>query len=190
LTSDHGATPLLERGKPGGRRITSAVIKSTIDAALASFGAGPWVQKVSSGNVYLTAAATKHARRDDVLSAAGKALSALPGIAAAGPIDKIAGNCDARTGLEQAICFAIVDGESGELYVVPVAGSLITDYATGTHHDAPFDDNRRVPILVLAPNVAAQAGEGTLLQVAPTVAALLRVPPPAAAKSPPLFGLR
>ena len=73
---------------------------------------------------------------------------------------------------------------------MPANGSLITDYATGTHHDSPFDDNRLVPILVLAPGLAAQAGTGSLLQVAPTLAALLRIPPPAAAKSPALFGLR
>jgi hypothetical protein len=82
-----------------------------------------------------------------------------------------------------------VPGESGELLVVPSRGSVITDFTSGSHHDAPFDDNRRVPILVLAPGLPPQAGTGSLLQVAPTVAALLRVPPPAAATEPPLFGL-
>ena len=75
------------------------------------------------------------------------------------------------------------------LVALAAAGSLITTYETGSHHDAPFDDNRRVPILVLAPGLAPQAGTGSLLQVAPTVAALLRVPPPPAATEPPLFGL-
>jgi hypothetical protein len=190
LTSDHGATPVVERGKPGARRVTSALIRSTVDTALASYGEGPWVAKVASSNVYLTEKATKHAKRAELIAIAATALARLPGIATAGPTEKLAGNCETRSGLDQAICLSIVDGESGELYVVPAEGSLITDYATGTHHDAPFDDNRRVPILVLDPNVKAQQGTGTLLQVAPTVTALLRVPPPPAAKSPALFGLR
>jgi hypothetical protein len=79
--------------------------------------------------------------------------------------------------------------ESGELYVMPVEGSLISDYKSGTHHDAPFDDNRRVPIIVMAPGLAPQTGEGSLLQVAPTVSALLHVPPPPAATEPPLFSI-
>ena len=84
---------------------------------------------------------------------------------------------------------SIVPGASGDLSVVPQAGSLITTYETGTHHDAPFDDNRRVPILVMAPDVLPQQGEGSLLQVAPTVTALLGVPAPPAAIAPPLFGI-
>jgi phosphoglycerol transferase MdoB-like AlkP superfamily enzyme len=87
------------------------------------------------------------------------------------------------------MCLSLIAGESGEVYVVPSAGSLISDYASGTHHDAPFDDNRRVPILVLAPGLAPQRGEGSVLQVAPTLAVLLGIPPPAAASEAPLFGL-
>nr|MBA2541695.1 alkaline phosphatase family protein [Deltaproteobacteria bacterium] len=192
LTSDHGATPIVDRGKPGGRRIPTAEIAKAIDGALAPYGTGPFFLKFSSSNVYLGPAFDMVTHRDAALRAAADALATLPNIAAAAPSAKLAGNCEARRGLEQAMCFAIVDGEAGELFVVPVAGSLISDYMSGTHHDAPFDDNRRVPILVLAPGVAPgdRSAHGTLLQVAPTVAALLRIPPPPAANAPALFGLR
>jgi hypothetical protein len=72
---------------------------------------------------------------------------------------------------------------------MPLEGSLITEYKTGTHHDAPFDDNRRVPILVMAPGLVPQTSEGSILQIAATVSALLRIDPPNATASP-LFGLR
>lgn len=189
LTSDHGATPVVERGKPGARRIPTRELISTIEAALAPYGKGPFVAKIASDNVYLDPAA-KLARKDEALEAAARALAKVPNIAAARPTSALAGHCETRSGLEQAMCLAVVDGEAGELFVVPNPGSVITDYRTGTHHDAPFADNRRVPILVLAPGLAPQQGAGTLLQVAPTVAALLGIPPPPAAKSPPLFGLR
>jgi arylsulfatase A-like enzyme len=92
--------------------------------------------------------------------------------------------------LFKAMCNAHVPGESGELYAVATAGSLITGYKAGTAHDAPFDDNRRVPILIKAPGVKPQEGEGTLLQVAPTLAALLGIDPPAAATAPTLFKIQ
>ncbi len=189
LTSDHGATPVIERGKPGGRRISPMELTRTIEDALATFGTGPFVEKIASGNIYLGPAFAKVERKAEALKAAAAALSKLPNIAAAVSTSTLVGTCETRSGLEQVICRGVVEGESGELFVVPIAGSLITDYKTGTHHDAPFDDNRKVPILVLAPGLPAQTGTGTLLQVAPTVAALLGIPAPPAAKSPPLFGL-
>jgi arylsulfatase A-like enzyme len=67
----------------------------------------------------------------------------------------------------------------------------VTEYLTGTNHDAPNADNREVPVIVRAPGLAPQTIEhASFLQIAPTVAALLGVPPPKAASEPPLFGLR
>jgi len=89
------------------------------------------------------------------------------------------------------MCKAYVSGESGELYAVATAGSMITEYKIGTGHDAPYDDNRRVPILIKAPGVKAKDnGRGTILQVAPTLAALLGIDPPPAATAPTLFHIQ
>ncbi|MEO7091627.1 MAG: hypothetical protein ABI175_00165, partial [Polyangiales bacterium] len=88
------------------------------------------------------------------------------------------------------VCRATVPGEGGEIYLAPHRGFVVTEYATGTHHDAPNPDNTEVPILVRGRGVAPQLLErGTLLQVAPTLAALLGVPPPTSANEKPLFGL-
>lgn len=192
LTSDHGATRVVERSPTkGARRIRTAEIVLAVETALADrLGPGPWVAAVVSSNVYFVPAFAQVPDRDAALDAAAAAIAKLPGVAIAGRVDRIAGRCGARRGLERALCLSAFPAASGELYVVPVAGSLITDYKTGTHHDAPFDDNRQVPILVLAPGLAPQTGDGTLLQVAPTVAALLRIPPPRGATERPLFGLR
>jgi hypothetical protein len=190
LTSDHGATPIVDRGKPGARRVTTAELVKAVEGALAAYGTGPFFAKFASSNLYLNGSFAKVSRPDAALKAAADAVARVPGVAAAVPSSTSGGDCTTRRGLEQAICLSVVDQESGELFVVPVAGSLITEYTTGTHHDAPFDDNRKVPILVLAPGLAPQSGTGTLLQVAPTVAALLRIPAPPSATSPALFGLR
>ena len=194
LTADHGVTPVVERSKvSGARRIRTDEIARAVESVLEPrMGKGPWVAQIASGNVYLSAAfgSAPAIARDDALSAAADAVGRIPGVATAARSDRLAGPCDAQTPLLRALCLSVVPGESGELVVVPAAGSVITNFTSGSHHDAPFDDNRRVPILVLAPGLAPQAGTGSLLQVAPTVAALLGVPPPPAATAPPLFGLR
>ena len=193
LTSDHGATPLVERSPyKDARRIPPSEIAAAAEQVLGRLlGAGPWVAKVTASQVYLTDrfARVPEPQRGEALREAAKAVEALPGIAAAGRTDQIAGHCDQRRDLARLICNAIVPREAGELYVLPAQGSVITEYKTGTGHDAPFDDNRHVPILVKAPGLAPQHGTGSLLQVAPTLAALLGVPPPEAATETPLFGI-
>ncbi len=194
MTSDHGATPLVERARIGSaRRISPAEIEEAAQKAIAGVvgSPGPWVARQVSSNLYLTTqfAALSDELKTRAFDAATKAIAAVPGIAAVGRSDRFSPGCAAEKDLQQAICRAIVPGEAGEMYAVAIAGSLISEYKAGTGHDAPFDDNRHVPILVKAPGLAPQEGTGTLLQVAPTVSALLGISPPAAATEPALFGL-
>jgi predicted AlkP superfamily pyrophosphatase or phosphodiesterase len=195
VTSDHGANPVVERGRvPSARRITPSELEKTADKAIADHvGApGPWVAKVVSSNVYMTAKFRElpPTTRDAALDVAANALRDVAGIAFAGRTDRFSAGCNTEQAIDRAICLSIVAGEAGELYVYPSAGSGITGYSGGTTHDAPFDDNRRVPILIKAPGLAPQRGTGSLLQVAPTAAALLGVSPPERAIEPPLFGIR
>ncbi|HLL24079.1 MAG TPA: hypothetical protein VK427_18230, partial [Kofleriaceae bacterium] len=151
-------------------------------------GKGRWVAAMTAGNVYLVPAflAQPAAARDAALDAAAQALRMITNVAAAGRVDRA---CTERGELSHAVCLSTFPAESGELYVVPVAGSLISDYKTGTHHDAPFADNRNVPIVVMGPGISPREGKGTLLQVAPTVTSLLGVPAPRATSERPLFDL-
>lgn len=114
-------------------------------------------------------------------------VSRAQGIEAVFRAEDVDGGCAKRPGLERAVCFANVRGESGDLFIVPRRGWVITDYDTGTQHDAPNDDNRHVPIIVMAPGVTPQTATGSQLQVAPTVAALLGISAPAASTEKPLF---
>lgn len=193
LTSDHGATPLIERARiRSARRVPQSEIVQAADRAIAELlGGGPWVVEVASSNVYMTPKflALPEQQKNEAYDAAVKAISAVPGIAVAGRTDRFSPGCTAEKDLYRAICLGTVVDDGGELYVYPTAGSVISEYKAGTTHDAPFDDNRRVPILVKAPGLKPQAGTGNLLQVAPTIAALLGVAPPPAATQPPLFKL-
>lgn len=191
VTSDHGATPLIERARiRSARRILPGEITQRAETAIAEvLGGGPWVVQEISSNVYMTPkfASLPEAQKTEAIDAAVKAISAVPGVAVAGRTDRFSSRCTIEKDLYRAICLGNVPGEGGELYVYPTAGSMISDYKSGTAHDAPFDDNRRVPILVKAPGLKPQASTGNVLQVAPTITALLGVNPPAAARERPLF---
>lgn len=194
VTSDHGATPVVERGGVrAARRIPYAEIEGVAEKALeAQLGRpGPWVARLVSSNVYLTAKFRElpEATRGAALDAAVHAIAAVPGVGLAGRSDRFSPGCTVETEIDRALCFGVVPGAAGELYVYPSAGSGITSYPGGTTHDSPVDDNRRVPILVKAPGLAHQTGAGSLLQVAPTLSALLGIEPPEGAKAPPLFGI-
>jgi hypothetical protein len=195
LTSDHGATPVIERGRlSSARRIPPSEIEKAADTVIATqVGApGPWVAKLVSSNVYMTQKFRDlpPAKQEPALDAAAASIKAVPGVAFAGRSNRFSPGCKLEQDTERAICLSMVLGEAGELYVYPAAGSGITAYPGGTNHDAPFDDNRRVPILVKAPGVVHQVGDGSQLQVAPTLAALLGVSRPAAAKQDTLFGIK
>lgn len=182
LTSDHGATPLVERSPVAGAKRFSPM-------DIAKEG-GPLIAKISSNQAYFSAAWAQlpPAERDAAkLAAAGAIRARYPELDVFDTSDTTM--CDSPD-LAGAVCRGTVPGESGELYLAPRRGFVLTEYPTGTHHDAPNADNREVPILVRAPGVAPRTVErASLLQVAPTVSALLGVPPPPAATEPPLFSL-
>lgn len=176
LTSDHGATPIVDRARRG-RRIPPTELMQAVDRAL---GSARTVASVVSSNIYLRADAPHDATS---LDAAAAALAKVPNIAAAGRSN----SCPTTGELAAAICAMLVPGEAGELYAVPAAGSLISDYATGSHHDAPFADNRWVPIIVRAPGTRGRTATATQQQIAPTLAALLGIAPPSGATAGALF---
>jgi arylsulfatase A-like enzyme len=193
MTSDHGATPLVERSPiDGARRIpTGSIVTAVNDALSPMLGDGAWVAKISSNQLYLSNAIGDPATKAKAIDAAVAAIAKVPGMEAAYRVANTMGHCETRTGMERVVCLGLAPEVSGDLYLVPMRGSLVTEYTTGTHHDAPSSENREVPVIVRAPGVAPQTlDHASFLQVAPTVAALLRVPPPKVATEPPLFGLR
>ncbi len=194
LTSDHGATPLIERARsPSARRIHYREIEDAVNRAIEAETkvTGPWVEWLVANNLYLKAKLAELPAdvRQRALDAAVKAIAAIPSIGGAQRSDTIDPACTGGTDVDRAVCNAIVPGDAGEIYIYPGPGSMLTTSKFGTGHDAPNDDNRRVPIIVMAPGVTPQSGVGSTLQVAPTLAALLGVDPPSAAKAQPLFGI-
>lgn len=193
LTSDHGGTRIVERGGvAGARRVPLIEIETAAKKALDTAVPGkPWVTHLITSNLYITPTVDDLPAdvRGRALDAVVDAVSRLPGVGATGRTDTLSAGCTTEQGVRLLACRGSVVGESGELYVYPADGSVLSDEVTGTGHDAISSDTRHVPIIVRAPGLRPQQGAGTLLQVAPTVTALLGVPAPPQAQEPPLFGI-
>lgn len=191
LTSDHGATRMIERGHtPGARRLPYGELRAAAAAAAAGvLGDGDWIAAVSSGMVYEadSVRALPAARQQAAAGAIARGLAAVPEVARVIDLDALPADCGGLTGLDAAACASRVTGESGDLLIVPSPGSLVLGSTTGTAHDAPSDDNALVPVLVVAPGRTPAASDQpvSMLRIAPTLAALLGVaPPPAAGEAP------
>ncbi|MBP9085586.1 MAG: alkaline phosphatase family protein [Kofleriaceae bacterium] len=204
LTSDHGATPLIETGvAANARRIPPSEIRDVMEAAMvgelgpappssapAHAGAqGRWVDQIVTLNVYMVPAwrVLPAAVQRRSLQAAVVALRSVANLEASGIAADIVRStralCGAGMALPTLLCRSLTPAFAGELYLVPTRGSLVSDYKTGTHHDAPSAENRFVPLLMWGAGIDATRLNPSApllsLAVAPTVARILGISPPA-----------
>jgi phosphoglycerol transferase MdoB-like AlkP superfamily enzyme len=80
---------------------------------------------------------------------------------------------------------------SGDIFVWPAPGSILggDKYKFGTTHGSGNPSDTTVPLALLAPGLTLRRDPSPVspLRVAPTLAKLLGIPAPPAAKEPPLF---
>jgi predicted AlkP superfamily pyrophosphatase or phosphodiesterase len=186
LTSDHGAPPV-------GARLTYQEIAAVSErAATTAAGPGEWIAATRAPYVYLSAEANRlpAPRRAALLAAVTRALAATPGIERVWHTAELTGRCEQRRGDERALCLSIDPARAGEIMYSPAEGTSVVDADDGdaVTHGTVHDYDREVPVIVVAPGsaVASPGAPGrtvSTLRVAPTLAALLGVPPPPAARA-------
>jgi predicted AlkP superfamily pyrophosphatase or phosphodiesterase len=193
LTSDHGTIPsralLKERGQSSTLHVNVDIAKWANEAASTILGPGTWVLGVTTFDVTMTEAfrARSEADRDRALDTVTAELLRR-GLAVAVRTDRRASAC---TGDDVAalVCRSIHPGHSGDIYIAAKQWDIVND-DTGecSVHGSPWAYDREVPIVVMAPGVRSgtRAQQPSMLQVAPTLAALLGVAPPVHAKAAPL----
>ncbi len=196
LTSDHGAPALPERrvaqGLPGRRIVYEDLAAIAEQAAATVAGPGHWIGAARFPTIYLTAAgqALPDANRAAVIDAIVAAIAAVPGIARADRTADRRGDCDRFTGDDRAICLSLDVERAGEVFYAPAAGTSLVkaDWIDAVGHGSLNAYDREVPLLVLGPGIPAGTVSAPVspLQVAPTLAALLGIPAPPAARAPPL----
>lgn len=203
LTSDHGAPPLPERrhavGEPAatGARVTYEEIEAAAERAAATVaGPGDWIAAARVPSVHLSdaARALPRARRDALLDAVVEAVRRAPGVGRADRADALAGDCDRRAADDdRALCHGVHPERSGEVVYSPAEGAVLhkASWVDAVAHGSLHAYDRDVPVVLVAPGLAAgrRAEVASMLQVAPTLAALLGVPPPAQAAAPALPGV-
>jgi predicted AlkP superfamily pyrophosphatase or phosphodiesterase len=196
MTSDHGATRLVERQQAAGapvHRIEKPVIRAAAErAAEKVLGAGPWVRGVSGNLVHVVPAFAEQpeSQRSAAIREMVAALRTIPGMGMVAATADLAGDCKRHPEpIHRMACLSLPDAPLGPIMTLPAEGSEIGGTPSfGAGHGGPSIDERTVPVVILAPGRAPARRDQpvSLLRVAPTISALLGIPPPPAAKEPSL----
>ncbi len=195
VTSDHGA---LHVATPdGSTRIIPkpdvvAVAEKAAESVLGAKG-GPWAHAVSGNLVHLTAAfrALPADRRDQAFAAMIRAIAAIPGMGLVERTSRlVADDCATLPDPgRQRACRSLPPDLVEAIFAMPAAGSqYIGDHPWGSGHGCDSPEERTVPLLIRLPGHRPEVRTGTVdfLQIAPTLAKLLGVPPPPGARAAPL----
>jgi hypothetical protein len=195
LTADHGfmAVPEYARsqGREAGRRNARDVL-AVLEAGLARrFGDGPWVRGWSANGILLDRAlAARRAVDARALDEeAGRILAADPGVAAAFTRAALEDAATPDAPFLEAMRNSWYPERSADVGVAPKAGWMFTTYPTGTTHGSPHDYDTHVPILLYGPKwVKAGRVDAPVevVDIAPTLAAMLGVAAPSSSEGRPL----
>jgi hypothetical protein len=194
FTADHGVAPIPEHaaaiGLPGGRISNGDVMNAVKNGVRARFSkpgdkdttADYVIDAFINGNLFFNVSALKRdgIERADAERAACEAALTVPGIS----------RCYTRTRLEagdvtpnDAVARRVIHGfsqrRSGDCIVVPEAFKYMGDTIPATH-GSPYNYDTHVPLIVMGQGIGAGRYQqsATPADLAPTLAALLRIQPP------------
>jgi arylsulfatase A-like enzyme len=186
LTSDHGVAPLpetIQRHRPGtvAARITADSIAALVERALVSrFGGTGWVSNADAPYIYLNRATAleRGADIEDVARHVRDVLLHQPWIHAALTHSELAAVQAAGARTPLALSFNHV--HSGDVMYAQVPWIVIQDDADGTTHGSQWLYDRHVPIIFLGAGIrpGTHSGHASVADIASTLAAVLRIPPP------------
>ena len=194
LTADHGVADLPERaadeGGSGGRLQSRTLLDEAERAADDALGEGDWIAGYVSP--LLTYTATGKQRHDELTRALTKAMASVTGVRAAYDAHDAATLRASNREIERLVGANLPDDPPGDLYLVFEPGwfDALSENG-GTNHGTPWDYDRQVPVLIWGTATERRTSKDVLdvLRVAPTLAALLDIPPPADAPKSPLPGV-
>ncbi|MDQ3027957.1 MAG: alkaline phosphatase family protein [Pseudomonadota bacterium] len=192
LTSDHGFTPLPEHARALGRdsgRFDRRAAFARVEAELAlGFGEGPWLVGFTADSLVVDRglATRKAVAVDALIDEARKLLLAEPGVAAVYTRAELESASRAGAPLFEAMRRTWSRELSGDLQMALKAGWIFSSArGKGTTHGGPHASDTHVPILFYgAPWVTAGRIDTPIqvVDIAPTLATILGIPPPASAE--------
>lgn len=194
LSADHGGCESAESsaklGLPARRLSESAIEEAARSALKRAYKNDRMILAVESPYVYLDAAAIAKAgaQRADVRRIVRAAIASLPGVYGAYAKGEVVGD----DGVSRRVRAAIHETRSGDIYVVPAPYTLFLqgDNLAATH-GSPWSYDTHVPMVLSGAGLTTRrvAQRVDVRSLAPSVAALLQIPAPAAAAAPLLPGI-
>lgn len=191
LSADHGAAEVpgyLEYlGVPAGFFNFDDIDKEpAAEALVAEFGvAQDLIASFSQPYVYLDdrLIADKGLNKADVARALARELQNMPAIAYAISSEDLASSAVAKTSVSAAVLANFHTARSGDVYVVFEPHWFVGDFDglhVASHHGSPWTYDTHVPIIFSRPGMNAQriSSRVETVDVAPTVAAYLRIKAP------------
>jgi predicted AlkP superfamily pyrophosphatase or phosphodiesterase len=194
LTADHGFTPgaevLQARGLDSGR-LNLGQASARVNAGLSKrFGEGKWSHGFSASTLLLNRQlmADRKVDANAVAEVARTLLLEVPGIGQVYTRQELDGNTRAGAPFFDAMRKAWHTDVSGDLELVVKPNWMITG-TTGATHGTPHDFDNHVPLLFYGPawiKPGQRDQRVEVVDIAPTLAGLLKVATPAAAQGKPL----
>lgn len=184
LTADHGVAPVPEQVKEYGYggRLEAKSVTDAIEAALDQrFADEKWILSFVNGNVYFDEAVVeKHKlKMEDVEQVAAAVAMKVPGISACFTRTQIISGNLPRTMIPTSVANGFYSPRNGNLVVVTQPFFFIGEGVTTTH-GSPYSYDTHVPVILMGAGMAAGAypGVSSPADIAPTLAALLKIETP------------
>jgi len=191
LTADHGFANTAEFSHTqhvDALRVSQKPLLEKLDAALAErFGVAKLVKTSLLPEVYLDTAAIekKGLARADVENAAARFLLAQPGISEVFTGTQLEAGVAAKSRLGTLMQRAWNRELSGDLLLVTTPYTIFGSGTSGASHGTPWQYDTSVPLVIMGKRwvrPGEQAGYAEVVDIAPTLAQILRVRRPAGAE--------
>lgn len=199
LTSDHGVCPIPEYLAALGmdaRRIRKSQISAAVETALgARFGAAKWLLALEEPALFLDPAVIAEKKLDPaaVERAAGEAARTVPGIAAFFTRAQIQSGQLPPGHWAPYFEKAFFPARSGDVLLMTQPFYFWGSYGDrdeGTMHGSPYSYDTHVPLVFYGPGLGVRPGaydfRADISDIAPTLAAVLGISPPAGCEGRPL----
>lgn len=184
LTADHGVAPVPEQVRElgYGGRLEAKSVTDAIEAALDKrFQEDKWILAFSNGNIYFDEAAIERhkASAHEVEQIACQAVMKQPGIAECLTRTALMGNNIQQTLIARSVANGFLPSRNGNLVMVPLPYYFFGEGVTTTH-GSPYSYDTHVPVLFYGWGIGAGTfyDAASPADIAPTLAALLKVEPP------------
>lgn len=199
LTADHGVSPIPEllnkEGYPSACRLDySQIIEELNGLCKEKSGTDDLVCSCLSSNIYFKNVFQElpSAQQKELLQSSKEKISSLPGVKKVWTFDELKNSCFDAESIESFYKKQLYPGRSGSLIIQPFPYCLPDEFKKGTGHRTPYQPDTHVPLILYQKNNIEKRiiyEKVWTLQLAPSLAHLLRIPRPSACLYPLLPGL-